>query len=145
MSVAVAVGSVLAADPAGGLDRTVSSYIVYGTLTLTGNYGTGSSHGDVIDFSKATGVPGGGADAFKSSHRPKWVTIKENQGSASAGVANAPLGYNFIYCEGTTQDNGLLQITSGTNTEFTQGSAYSGGSPSLNNVVLYFKAEFPFQ
>jgi len=51
------------------------------------------------------------------------------------------LGYNYVYANGTTQANGVLQITSGT-TEVTEATAYSGLSPSLNNVVLRFRAAF---
>lgn len=141
MSVAVAISSI-ANDASGGLDATQNEEIVEGTLTLSGNYGTASSHGDTINFAN---------DAIKSSLPPRRVEVFENQGSASAGVGNAPLGYQYNYAQGTRQENGLLQVlgtpasggaTTGA-TEFTQGSAYSGGTPSLNGAVLRFKAWFP--
>ena len=135
MAVAVAVGSIVANDPAAGLDRTRASYIVEGTLTLSGNYGTGSSHGDTVDFA---------SDKVKSNQPPKWVDIREDQ-----GAGNAPLGFKYTYNSGTTQSNGVLTIT-GTGassgqggTEITEGSAYSGFTPSLNGAVLRFRAEFP--
>lgn len=136
MSVAVAVSSIVAADPSGGLDITNNEEIVEGTLTLSNNYGGASTHGDTVDFS---GV-------VQSSLPPRRVEIFENQ-----GAGNAPLGYGFVYANGTTQANGVLTVlgtpatgaaTTGA-TEFTQGSAYSGGTPSLAAAVLRFKAWFP--
>lgn len=145
MSVAVAVTSIVGADPSQGTDKTLNQVLVEGTLTLTGNYGSGASHGDAINFANATG-----GDLIKSEYPPRRVEIFENQQSASAGVGNAPLGYTYIYCQGTTQNNGLLQVlgagAGGATTgdpEFTQGAAYSAGSPSLNNAVLRFRAWFP--
>lgn len=135
MSVAVAISSI-ANDPSGGLDATQNEEIVEGTLTLSGNYGTASSHGDPVSFAN---------DAIKSSSVPRRVEIFEDQGAGAA-----PLGYSFLYAHGTTQLNGVLVVL-GTQasggalvgaTEFTQGSAYSGGTPSLNGAVLRFKAWF---
>lgn len=134
MAVAVAFTSIVASDPANGLDATRSRIIVEGTLTLTANYGTNSSHGDTVNFS---GVA-------NSDLPPAWVDIREDQ-----GAGNAPLGFRYIYNSGTTQANGVLTIVgSGASsgqggTEITEGGAYSGTTPSLNNAVLRFRAAFP--
>lgn len=132
MAVAVAFASIVSADPSTGLDSTRTRISAEGTLTLTGNYGGASSHGDTMSLV---------SPSIPSDFLPVWVEIHENQGSASAGTANAPLGYTYIYAQGTTAANGLLQITVGT-TEVTENTAYSGLTPSLNNVVLRFKAWF---
>lgn len=136
MSVLVGVSSIINSDPSGGTDQTQNEEIVEGTLTLSGNYGTASSHGDPVNFTNSK---------IKSSLPPRRVEIFENQ-----GAGNAPLGLSFVYANGTTQANGVLQVL-GTSaaggalvgaTEFTQGSAYSGGTPSLNGAILRFKAWF---
>jgi hypothetical protein len=130
MAVAVAISSIVTDDPSGGLDKTRTRLIVEGTLTLSGNYGGASTHGDTVNFAQF--------DQIKSGQPPAWVEVQENQ-----GAGNAPLGYNFIYSNGTTQANGVLQITVGT-TEVTEATAYSGLSPSLSGVVLRFRAAFPW-
>lgn len=127
MAVAVAITSIVNADPSGGLDSTRTRQVVEGTMTLSGNYGTASSHGDPVDFSSAF---------IQSDYSPTFVVIKEDQ-----GAGNAPLGLKFNYATGTTIANGVLQINNGT-TEITEGTAYSGTSPVLNAVVLRFKAWF---
>jgi len=136
MSVAVAVASIVSTDPSGGLDATQGEEIVEGTLTLSGNYGSSGSHGDTINFA----LP-----QVESQLPPRRVEIFENQGAGTA-----PLGYTYIYNNGTTQANGVLTIlgtpaSGGAEvgaTEFTQGAAYSAGSPSLSGAVLRFKAWF---
>lgn len=138
MAVAVAISSIVTTDPSQGLDKTMNEQIVDGTLTLTGNYGTGSSHGDTINF--------GTFDQIKSQQPPRLVEIFE---APTAGTA--PLGYQYIYAQGTTQANGKLVIlgtaASGSATtgspEYTEGTAYSSGSPSLSGAVLRFRAWFP--
>jgi hypothetical protein len=131
--VAVALGTV-AGDPANGLDATRTSLMVFGTLTLTGNYGTANSHGDPVDFTTL---------GISTDFVPKFVDIKE---ATAAGTA--PLGYNYQYFAGTTLKNGVLNIT-GTGaasgdggTELTEAAAYAAQSPSLANAVLNFRAEF---
>ena len=101
MAVAVKVGSIVPGDPEAGIDQTGGRFIVTGTLTLTGNYGTATSHGDTVNLASA-GIP--------VTVPPGWVEIQENQGSSAAGTGNPPLGYVYIYCQGTTIANGLLQI-----------------------------------
>lgn len=138
MAVAVAITSIVTDDPSGGLDMTRTRFIVEGTLTLSGNYGGASTHGDTVDFAQF--------DQIKSSQPPAWVEIKEDQ-----GAGNAPLGYKFNYATGTTQGNGVLQVI-GTpasggaevgGVEFTENAAYSAGTPSLDAAVLRFRAAFP--
>lgn len=135
MAVAVAIASIVSTDPGAGIDATRTREIVYGTLTLSGNYGGASTHGDTVNFA---------SPFIQSSQPPSWVTIEENQ---TAGTA--PLGYTYIFNNGTTIANGVLTIVGGAassgqgGTEITEGSAYSGFTPSLAGVVLRFRAEFP--
>ena len=123
-------------------DKTQGEIIVYGTATLSANYGTASSHGDTFDFTTIAPPFSWGDNA------PSRVEVYE---MPVAGVA--PTGYQFIYCPGPTlaaptQKGGVLAIL-GTGagsgqggTEITQGSAYSGFTPSLNGIVLGFCAWF---
>lgn len=140
MAVAVAIISSAATDPSGGVDHTRTRVVVEGTLTLTGNYGTATSHGDIVNFNNLSQV--------KTGSLPTWVEIQENQASASPGTANPPLGFKYSYVQGTNLSNGLLQITGGAvagagGGEIAQGGAYSATTPSLNNAVLRYKAWFP--
>ena len=134
MAIAVAITSIVNADPSAGIDNTQRREIVEGTLTLTANYGGVSSHGDTVNFAVA---------GIKSDYPPVFVEVTENQ-----GAGNAPLGYMYIYNNGTTGANGVLTIlgtgaSSGQGgTEITEGSAYSTFTPSLNNAVLRFRAAF---
>lgn len=134
--ITVAINSIVATDPSGGLDDTKNQILVEGTLTLTANYGGAASHGDTVNFAQF--------DQIKSGQIPRRVEVFEDQ---AAGTA--PLGYNYIFNHGTTQANGVLAIlgtgaASGQGgTEITQGSAYSSFTPSLNNAVLRFRAWFP--
>lgn len=140
MAVAVAISSI-SNDPSGGLDNTQNEVIVDGTLTLSGNYGGASTHGDTVNFTGAAGW-----DQVKSTLVPRRVEIFEDQ-----GAGNAPLGYGFLYFHGTTQANGVLVVlgtaaSGGAEvgaTEFTEAAAYSDGSPSLDAAVLRFRAWFP--
>jgi len=133
MAVAVAITSIVAADPSGGKDSTRTRQIVEGTLTLSGSYGGASTHGDTVNF----------AGLVNSDYPPVWIEIRED-----VGAGNAPLGYNYTYNSGTTQANGVLTIT-GTGassgqggTEITENTAYSSFTPSLNGAVLRFRAAF---
>ncbi len=129
MSVAVAVSSPVAADPASGLDNTRTRQIVTGTLTLSGNYGGASTHGDTVNFA---------SPFIQSDYPPTWVEVHADQG---AGNSPSLIGYSFRYFAGTTQGNGVLVIGQ-TGAELAEGSAYSSASPSLNGAVLQFRAEF---
>lgn len=115
---------------------------LYGTLTLSGNYGTASSHGDPLDFTTAS------AEFSFGNQAPTFVDIKE---LTVAGAA--PLGFIYNYNPGPTlaaptQKGGVLCIvgtgaSSGQGgTELTEGSAYSSFTPSLNGAVLWFDAQF---
>lgn len=139
-------------------DTTDKQTIVEGTLTFSGNYGTSSSHGDPVDFTLNNLVPPGslpqGTDI--GSYAPTRVEIYE---SPQAGTA--PTFYSFVYCPGPTitgptatstagctQAGGVVSIagtgaSSGQGgTELTEGSAYSGFTPSLNGLVVRFRAWF---
>lgn len=134
MSAALAIASINLQDPGAGIDFTQSEEIIDGTITLSGNYGASSTHGDTLNFSGFA----------QSSLIPNRVEIYE---SIAAGTA--PLGYNYTFSPGTTQANGVLTITGGAassgqgGTELTNGSAYSSFTPSLNGAVLRFRAWFP--
>lgn len=123
-------------------DTTQKEIIVDGTITLTGNYGGAASHGDALSFASLASEFSIGGQA------PTRVEIFERP---VAGVA--PTGYMYTYCPGPTlaaptQAGGVLGIlgtgaASGQGgTELTQGSAYSSFTPSLNNIVLGFRAWF---
>lgn len=128
-------------------DITGKETIVDGTFTLTANYGTGTSHGDIADFTSvapptATNI---------GSYAPTRVEVYE---APQAGAA--ALGFQFVYCpgpnittaDGCTQAGGVLQILGGAAgagqglQEITEGSAYSSYTPSLNNAVIRFRAWF---
>ena len=133
MAVAIALGTV-AGDPAAGLDATRTSLIVFGTLTLSGNYGTAASHGDPVDFTTL---------GIATDFSPKFVSITED-----IAAGQAPLGYIYRYFAGTTLKNGVLNIV-GTGTasqdggnEITEAAAYANQSPSLAGAVLSFMALF---
>ena len=149
MAVAITITGVVPANGAGYTtlnnpsDRTQGEIIVDCLLTLSGNYGTASSHGDPVDFTKVNPPFSFGDQA------PADWSIKELlvQGTA-------PFGFMYNYLPGPTlaaptQAGGILQIV-GTGaasgqggTELTQASAYSSQTPSLAGAVL--KARFWFQ
>jgi hypothetical protein len=148
MSVSITVTGVVPANGAGYTtpnnpgDRTQNEIIVDCLLTLSGNYGTSTSHGDPVDFTKVNPPFSFGDQA------PSFWHIVE---LLAAGTA--PLGYIYNYCPGPTlaaptQAGGVLQIV-GTGTasqdggnELTEAAAYSSQSPSLDKAVL--KARFWF-
>ncbi len=117
-----------------GVDHTKGTFQVYGTVTLSGNYGTSGGalpHGDTLDL---TGV-------CQSNTIPINVQLW-----SSVPQGSAPLDDFYTYLPGTTIANGVVQVrTAGT--EFTPGAAYSGASPSnVTGYTLFFKATFiPFQ
>jgi hypothetical protein len=110
-------------------DSSAREIIVYGTIVLSGNYGTANSHGDTLNLQQLQ-------DAVKSSQLPTQVEIYE---APPAGTA--PSFYQFVFCPGTSQLNGVLSIGSNL-TEFTQGNAYST-SPALAAAVIKVCAWFP--
>ena len=112
-----------------GIDHTMKGFIAIGTITLTGNYGTAASHGDVLDLS-ALGVPA-------SNTTVPVVQIWEMP-TVTAGVAAVSTLYRFIYAAATTQALGMLQIM-GAAAEYTAGAAYGANVPN----TLIFQAYFP--
>lgn len=135
-------------------DITGKQTIVEGTLTLTANYGGAATHGDVVDLTLSNLTPPG-APPQGANIGPWAPTRVEVYEEPSAGTA--PLGYTYVYCPGPTptsvnssptQAGGVLWIGgAGAGAgqgaqEITEGSAYSGFTPSLNNAVLKFRAWF---
>jgi hypothetical protein len=121
MAVKVTVTSGLSSN-----DATLSTQVVRGTLTLSGNYGTASSHGDTVSFANVYGI--------QSRSVPLRVFIYEQP---PAGTA--PSFYDGIFQPGTTIANGAVNFNLA-GTEYTQGSAYSG---ALSTAVWNFEAVFP--
>ena len=101
-------------------------------ITLSGNYGTGASNGDILSFANTNFI--------QSRRVPIWVDIYEEP---LAG--NAPSGYTFVWAVGTTQANGQLIVLQGgaavssPQAQYTQGSAYSG---ALTGARLKARAVF---
>lgn len=129
MSVAVAINSVVAADPGSGIDFTQAQEIVSGSLTLSGNYGNLSpANGDTMAFA---------SDKIKSQQIPLWVRVYQ---SPPAGTA--PIAYSFIYAPGTTALNGVLIVISiATGLPLADASAYPAAL--TNGVVpIRFQAGF---
>jgi len=108
-------------------DTTARQVIAEGTIALTANYGGAATHGDTCDLTQL-------GDAAKSSQLPTKVEIFEDPASGTE-----PTFYQFVYCPGTTQKNGVLSIGSNL-TEYTQASAYSAG---LLAATLRIRAYFP--
>ena len=108
-------------------DTTGREIIVDGTIALTGNYGGASTHGDTLDLTQF-------GDLLKSSQLPMEVDIWEDP---PAGTL--PTFYQFVFCPGTTQKNGVVSIGSNL-TEYSEGSGYSA---ALLAAVLRIRAWFP--
>jgi hypothetical protein len=108
-------------------DTTGREIIVDGTIALTGNYGGASTHGDTLDLTQF-------GDLLKSSQLPTEVDIWEDP---AAGTL--PTFYQFVYCPGTTQKNGVVSIGSNL-TEYSEGSGYSA---ALLAAVIRIRAWFP--
>ena len=117
-----------------GIDHTKTLFRVYGTVTLSGNYGTSGGslpHGDALDLTAVC----------QSNTVPLRVQLW-----SMVPAGSAPLDDFYTYLLGTTIANGVVQVrTAGV--EFTPGAAYSGASPTnVSGYTLYFVAEFlPFQ
>ena len=103
------------------IDQTLNRFLVEGTIVLSGDYGTGSSQGDVLDFATL---------AIPINSVPTFVEITE---APPAGTA--PVGDSFLFAPGTTQANGNLVIVGNT-----EGAAYTSGQL---DAVIIFRAEFP--
>jgi hypothetical protein len=109
------------------VDQTLNRLVIKGQITLTGNYGGASTHGDTLSFA--------GFDQIKSNSVPELVQVFENP---AAGTA--PTGYLFTFCPGTTNANGVLNINNNL-TEYAEASAYSAG---LLAASIMFRAEVIF-
>lgn len=107
------------------IDQTLNRFLIEGTIALSGDYGSDSSHGDALDFATL---------AIPSNSVPTFVEIIE---APPAGTA--PTGYMFGFAPGTTQANGQLTIFNDL-AEYTEGEAYSDG---LTGATIIFRAEFP--
>ena len=108
-------------------DTTGREVIVDGTIALTNNYGGANTHGDTLDLTQLQ-------DLAKSSQLPTKVEVWEDP---PAGAL--PTFYQFVFCPGTTQKNGVLSIGSNL-TEYTEASSYSA---ALLAAVLRIRAWFP--
>ncbi len=129
MSAVAALGSALLADPFNGRDSTQNSLWCEGSITLSGNYGGGSTNGDTLDLTPLQ---------VSSDYAPKYVTVYQE---STAG--NAPVIYCFLYARGTTQANGLLQVTDFAGAQITQGAAYPAALTSTATPPnIRFRAEF---
>ncbi len=111
------------------IDHTKDRFIAEGTITLSGNYGGASSHGDTLDLS-GLGVP--------SNQLPTVVEIFEASPAGAAPSANI-----FRYMPGTTQANGSLSVFVAAGTEYTQASAYGTPPFAIVAFALKFRASFP--
>jgi hypothetical protein len=107
-------------------DTTEQTQIVRGTLSLSGNYGGGSTHGDTLSFAGVYGI--------QSNAVPVRVLVFQQPASGTA-----PGNCTGVYCPGTTMNNGVVSFANA-GTELTQGSAYSGAA---STAVWVFEAVFP--
>jgi hypothetical protein len=113
----------------GASDNTDREQFYVGTLTLSANYGTSSSHGDTCSFSNVQGL--------QSQSAPTRVEIYEQPAPGTA-----PSYYSAVYqkkATGATIANGAVNFALA-GTEYTQGSAYSG---VIATAVWKFRAWFP--
>lgn len=97
-------------------DTTQSTQVVRLALTLSGNYGGSTTHGDTVNFGSVYGI--------QSSSVPIRVFVYQQPASGTA-----PLVCSATYCPGTTINNGVISFFNGT-TELTGGSAYTGATAS---------------
>lgn len=135
MAVQVQINSAVVIDPSQGIDKTQSGLLVSGSLTLSGNYGTGSpvTDGDVIDFSGADN-----AALLTSGQPPRWMRIYQEP---TAG--NDPVPYLFLYARGTEQNDCRLSVMDDDLAPLTPGAypaALTDDDPSPN---IRFEASFP--
>ncbi len=103
------------------IDSTQNSFIVEFTITPTGNYGGGATHGDTLSFA-------GTGPRIPANRPPTFVEIDEQPAAGTSAT-----GYLYSYSPGSTRDNGVMQIfetgaaLSGPLAEYTEGAAYSAG------------------
>ena len=101
----------------GATDATKAEGIYIGTLTFSGSYATG---GDTLSFA-VQGVLGYAA--------PLRVEVYEQPNTTQTAT-----GYQFVYCKGSNDANGKLQIFS------TQGTQLSAGAYSTTFATTIVKA-----
>lgn len=106
-------------------DTTQSTQIVRIPLTLSGNYGGASTHGDTVDFGSVYGIQSGSI--------PVRVFVYQQPASGTA-----PGNCTGVYCPGTTRDNGVISFANA-GTELTGGSAYTG---AVESAVWFVEAVF---
>jgi|ERR1700722_1749601 len=107
-------------------DTTQATQIARFPITLSGNYGGASTHGDTIDFGKVYGI--------QSQSVPIRVFVYQQP---AAGTA--PGNCTATFCPGTTIHNGVISFANA-GTELTGGSAYTGAAAAAVWVV---EAVFP--
>lgn len=121
---AIAPGALAGGNAAN--DTTNNTQVVRFPITLSGNYGGGSTHGDTMDFGLVYGI--------QSQSVPIRVTVYQQPASGTA-----PGNCNGIYCPGTTIHNGVIAFFNA-GSELSQGSAYTGATAS---AVWFVEAVFP--
>lgn len=113
----------------GPIDNTQNRFCVEFVVTLTGNYGGASTHGDTLDLSTL---------GAQSAQLPTEVQLFE---ASPAGAV--PSGNIFRFMPGTTQANGVLSIFTAAGAEYTQASAY--GTPPFAIVGFTLRGRAWFQ
>lgn len=120
---AIAIGKL--AGNYGQNDTTSATQVIRAPLTLSGNYGGASTHGDTIDFGTVYGI--------QATSVPIRVFVYQQPASGTA-----PGNCTGVYCPGTTIHNGVISFANA-GTELTQGSAYSGAA---STAVWFVEAVF---
>lgn len=103
--------------------------VLTGVVKFTGNYGTATSHGDVIDLS-ALSYQGIGLQIS-----PGNIPLVEFFETVPAGTL--PSGYNFLYCPGTTLQTCQIAVMNGLS-EYAEGSAYNAALLATTVSFLIF-------
>lgn len=125
----------------GPQDQTQTQQVLFGTVTLAGNYGVANGHGDILDMA-------GFGDLLKSDQLPTSVFIYEEP-----VAGQAPTGFTFLYARGTNQNNGKILVfqnqgAGNPNAEITQGNAYPASllaaTPTSGISVIKVEATFPY-
>lgn len=106
-------------------DTTQSTQIIRGTIAFAGNYPTG---GDILDLSHI------GAQSRKP---PVRVFVYEQP---PAGTS--PVGWEFVYCPGTTQANGRLVLEGTGAAAGALGQLAAGAYPVFPAGSVVFEAVF---
>lgn len=103
--------------------------VLTGTVKLTGNYGTSTSHGEIFDLSQIA-YQGLGLQVS-----PGVIPLVEFFETVPAGTL--PSGYNFLYCPGTTLQTCQLAVMNGLS-EYTEASAYNAALLGTTISFLVF-------